>query len=193
MEWWQIGTVANVVVAIAYLGIATAIFRPLARAGQLTTNRLGTATGLIFVTCAVHHGLHPAHMLLPYLGAEETQGLATRASFDWHQGTWDVLTAGVGIYYWTLRRSYGRLLEGGTLFDSLQRKHREAVEINDSVLQSLVAAQMARRLHRDEEADAAVEKALAATRQVVGRLLADATGPSGGAFVRDDVAARRPL
>ncbi|HVL93098.1 MAG TPA: hypothetical protein VM264_07115, partial [Acidimicrobiales bacterium] len=68
---WQLGTAANLVVAATYLLITAAIVRPLVREKQLRANPLGTATALIFFTCAVHHGSLGIHMLLPYLGAED--------------------------------------------------------------------------------------------------------------------------
>ncbi|MBV9484857.1 MAG: hypothetical protein JO246_02245, partial [Frankiaceae bacterium] len=63
--WWHIGLVANALVALAYLAIAYAIVKPLIESRQLRTNALGAATAAIFFTCAVHHGGHTVHMLLP--------------------------------------------------------------------------------------------------------------------------------
>src|SRR6266567_3726639 len=73
--WWYTGLVANAVVALAYLLIVVAILRPLIAAGQLRSNPLGTATAAIFFTCAVHHGGHVVHMLLPYAHVEVLQGM----------------------------------------------------------------------------------------------------------------------
>ena len=47
-----------------------AIVRPLIETGQLRSNALGAATAAIFFTCAVHHGGHTVHMLLPGAGVE---------------------------------------------------------------------------------------------------------------------------
>ncbi|HEX2039700.1 MAG TPA: hypothetical protein VHF47_08215 [Acidimicrobiales bacterium] len=76
--WWKVGAGANLVVAIACLGIALAILVPLLRARQVPDNRLGTATAAIFFTCAVHHGAHSVHMLLSAFGLEEHHGPALR-------------------------------------------------------------------------------------------------------------------
>src|SRR4051812_15540455 len=65
---WQLGGFANLVVAIAYLLIAGAIFVPLLRSAQLRANPLGTATAAIFFTCAVHHGSHFVHLYGPSFG-----------------------------------------------------------------------------------------------------------------------------
>ena len=67
---WQVGMVANAVIAIAYFLITLAIVVPLTRSNQLRSNPLGAATAAIFFTCAVHHGTHSAHMLLPSFGIE---------------------------------------------------------------------------------------------------------------------------
>src|SRR5262245_54896988 len=109
---WQVGAAANFVVAVAYLLIAGAILTPLIRTKQVRSNQLGTATAAIFFTCAVHHGSHSVHMLLPTFGIEEREGLALRVAFNWHVVAWDLVTAVVGVYYWTLRRTYGALMKG---------------------------------------------------------------------------------
>jgi two-component system cell cycle sensor histidine kinase/response regulator CckA len=54
----QIFLMGNLVIMVAYAAITVAIVVPVARAGQLRTNRLATATALIFFSCAVGHGLH---------------------------------------------------------------------------------------------------------------------------------------
>lgn len=78
---WQIGAAANLIVAAACLAISVAIVRPLIREGQLGSNPLGLATAAIFLTCAVHHGTHSLHMLLPYVGIGLEEGLALRVAF----------------------------------------------------------------------------------------------------------------
>ena len=88
---WQIGMVCNAVIAVAYLLISLAIVVPLARSNQLRTNPLGAATAAIFFTCAVHHGSHAVHMLLPSLGVDDDQGLAMRAAWGWPLAIWDVV------------------------------------------------------------------------------------------------------
>lgn len=194
MEWWQVGAAANGVVAVAYFAICYAIFVPLHRAGELGSNRLGTATGLIFFSCAVGHGLHSAHLLLPSFGVSSAEAEVGRA-VELHDATWTVFTAIIGVYYWTLRRSYGRLLEGAVLFQDQAGRQREAVEVNDSIVQSLVAARMARRLGRDDEVDAALDAALDASRELVEQLLHDATGgraPVAGDFVRGQAVSGAP-
>ena len=179
--WWKIGLVANALVAIAYLMIAAAIIRPLLKSGQLRSNPLGAATAAIFLTCAVHHGGHSVHMLLPYVGSEKHQGLALRTSYDWEAASWDVITAAVGIYYWTLRRTYGPLMRGAKLFEDMRQREQQALELNDNVLQGLVVAKMAMELGQREQAASALESAIASASHMISDLLGvqPARGESG--------------
>src|SRR5207247_3133172 len=102
----------------------------------------GATTAAIFFTCAVHHGGHVVHMLLPYGHVERAQGLALRASYDWEAAVWDIVTAAVGVYYWTLRRAYAQMVRGAALFEDMRQREREALELNDRVLQGMVVARM---------------------------------------------------
>ena len=131
---WVAGAVANGVTSLAYFAIAFAILRPLVRERQVLENPLGLATALIFFTCAVHHGSHTVKTLLPvayytyHYDWQLASSLATRQMFDWEGITWDIFTAGVGIYYWTLRRTYGSLMQGAKLFEDLREKDRQTSE-----------------------------------------------------------------
>lgn len=186
MHAWEIAALANAITAVAYLGISRAIIMPLARAQEIRTNKLGSATALIFFTCAVHHGGHAVHSLLPTFHQDLSTGEAMRKSFDWWTVGWDSFTAAVGVYYWTLRRSYGRLLEGAKLFEDHRQRQREALEINDTIVQGLVAAQLALGAGQEEALRAALDGSLSAARRVVDRLLAAAADETAdGRFVRE--------
>jgi len=141
--WWQIGLVSNAIVALAYLLITIAVLRPLVQGKQMRANPLGTATAAIFFTCAVHHGGHVVHMLLPYGHVEVAKGIAMRDAYDWEMAVWDIVTAAVGVYYWTLRRAYSSLVRGAKLFDDLRQREHDALELNDNVLQGMVGAMAA--------------------------------------------------
>ncbi len=221
--WWQMGLLANAVVAAAYLMIAWAIVRPLVREGQLASNRLGAvhfcgttahwwhilgrmsdvphllhgaiviggtagATAAIFLTCAVHHGSHTVHMALPYLGLVEQQGQALRAAYNWQSGTWDVLTAAVGSYYWTLRRTYGSLMHGAKLFEDMRAREQQALELNDSVLQGLVVAKMAIEMGQPAKATEAMEASIGAASTMITELLGARAGDAGGGLLRTSAA-----
>jgi signal transduction histidine kinase len=170
---WQIGAAANAVVALAYIAISWAIISPLVRTGQWRQNRLGVATSAIFLTCAVHHGGHALHMVLPAVGLEDATGQAMRRAWEWHVTAWDVVTAAVGVYYWSLRSTYGTLMKGATLFEDLKEKQRQALEINDNIVQGLVTAKLALELDQRELSREALEHSLNAARQIITDLLGE--------------------
>src|SRR5262249_36542634 len=130
--------VVNAVIALAYFGISFVIFRGLVQTRQWRSNPLACATGAIFFTCAVHHGAHPLHMLLPYAGLAKRSGLAMRTGFDsWHAAGWDIVGASVAVWYWTLRERFPALVRGAALFEDVRQRQRQALEINDNVVQGL--------------------------------------------------------
>jgi len=167
---WQIGMVANFVIAFAYLFIAGAIIVPLARSNQLRSNPLGGATAAIFYTCAVHHGTHAVHMLLPAFVADD-RGLSMRAAWGWPLAIWDIVGALVAVYYWTLRRNYSSLMEGAALFEDLRKREQQALELNDSVLQGLVVSKMALDLDDHEKARAALDTSISSASRIITNLL----------------------
>ena len=187
--WWQIGLWANAVVAIAYLAIAYAIVKPLIDTGQLRSNALGAATGAIFFTCAVHHGGHTVHMLLPYAHTEVRQGLALRESYDWEAASWDIVTAAVGVYYWTLRRTYGSLMQGAQLFEDMRQRETQALELNDNVLQGLVVAKMALDLEQRDKAMTALDTAIGSASSMITNLLGNHPDRSDSGMLRSKPAA----
>ncbi len=168
---WQIGMVSNGGIAVAYLLISLAIAVPLARSNQLRTNPLGAATAAIFFTCAVHHGSHAVHMLLPSLGASDEQGLAMRTAWGWPLTIWDVVGLVVALYYFSLRRNYSSLMKGAQLFEDLRKREQQALELKDSVLQGLVVAKMALDLQDPAKADAAISASIASASRIITDLL----------------------
>ena len=168
---WQVGMAANAVIAVAYLLICLAIVVPLASSNQLRTNPLGAATSAIFLTCAVHHGTHAVHMLMPTFFPGDDRGLAMRAAWGWPLTVWDLVGAAVAVYYWTLRRSYSSLMEGAQLFDDLRKREQQALELNDSVLQGLVVAKMALDLDDVERARAALDTSIGSASRIITNLL----------------------
>jgi signal transduction histidine kinase len=170
---WRIGTAANLVVMVMYFAIVAAILVPLIREKQIRANRLGTATGAIFFTCAVHHGSHSIHMLLPTFGIHSASGLAMRAAFDPVTVVWDLVTAAMGVYYWTLRRTYGALMNGAKLFEDLRERQRQALEINDNIVQGLATAKLALELDQHAITREALESTLASARNLITELLGE--------------------
>lgn len=171
---WKLGAAANLVIAVCYLAICTAIIKPLITTNQWRSNRLGLATAAIFFTCAVHHGTHTAHLVLPAFGVEKEAGLALRDAFAWHVVAWDFVGAAVAAYYWSLRRTYGALMQGAKLFDDLKERQRQALELNDNIVQGLVAAEMALRLNERDMSAEAIERTLVKARSIITDLLGEA-------------------
>ncbi len=180
MNWWLVGLVSNGVIALAYLGIVLAIARPLVRSHQLRSNPLGAATAAIFLTCAVHHGAHAVHMLMPEFGIDLVQGLAMRTAWGWQLALWDVVGALTGVYYWSLRRSYSSLMEGAQLFQDLRAREQQALEINDNVLQGLVVARMALEMDERERALKSLDTAISSASSMITGLLGSTEKGSAG-------------
>lgn len=176
---WQVVMAANLIVAGAYILIAGAILFPLAREGHLRTNPLGTATAAIFLTCALHHGSLGIHLLLPYFGMEVAEGLALRQALGNSHMFLDVISAAVGVYYWTLRRHYGPLMRGAKLFEDLKERQRQAMEINDNVVQGLYVARTALALDDLAMSEEALRSSLESARQIISDLLGDVHTESG--------------
>lgn len=161
MELWHVALFANVAVAIAYAAIATRVFGAVHATGQWRTNPLAVATGAIFLTCAAGHAGHAEHLLLP-----STAGDA-RVVWDWHFIAIDLVTAAVGLRYWMLRRSFGALVRGASLFEDVAVRRREAFDIQDGVVQQLATAKMAFELGDHRAGLAALEAGLTASRGLV--------------------------
>jgi two-component system, cell cycle sensor histidine kinase and response regulator CckA len=128
-HWWQLTALANAVILAAYLAISFAIGRGLWQSRQWRNNPLGLATASIFFSCAVHHGSHTVHLMLPYLGWDMHAGMAMRMAFgmDFHTAGWDTVTAGLAVWYWTLRSRFPALVRGAAVFEDLRlRQDAEA-------------------------------------------------------------------
>ncbi len=145
---WQVSAGANAVVSLAYFGIFFAIALPLVRHGQLLSNKLGAATAAIFFSCGVGHGLHVVHTVLPLLGSDSPEAFAAR-TVSFHDVAWSCLTALIGLYYWTLRRTYGALMQGATLFEDLEAKRRRT-EL--AAQRAVLAARSEAEAERDAQA-----------------------------------------
>ncbi|GAA0469833.1 histidine kinase [Paractinoplanes deccanensis] len=119
----QLYLLANLVIMVAYAAIMVAIVVPLVREGQLRTNQLALATALIFFSCAIGHGLHA---WTSYRAVVDHAGHLDADGWAWTLALWDTFTAGVGVYYWTLRRGYRVLLGRGAIYMSPGDRHRQA-------------------------------------------------------------------
>ncbi|GLY95180.1 ATP-binding protein [Actinoplanes sp. NBRC 103695] len=137
----------NVVIACAYAAICVAIVVPVVRAGQFRANRLAVATALIFFSCAVGHAFHAAMYWPGGFVPPQMAAMHDLAGWSlWPTAVWDVLTAVVGVYYWTLRRGYGVLLDGtGALFvDPAAQQRRYGIELRERVADARAEAEAER-------------------------------------------------
>ncbi|MEV6844624.1 PAS domain S-box protein [Actinoplanes sp. NPDC051411] len=141
----QIFLLANLVIMVAYAAITTAIAVPVARAGQLRTNKLAMATSMIFFSCAVGHGLHALTAYRSFTQAENMPGMhGGGMGYSWTSALWDLLTASVGVYYWSLRRGYGVLLGEGAIYVDPWGQHRlDQAAARERAAQDVAEAQRA--------------------------------------------------
>jgi signal transduction histidine kinase len=177
VESWHAAAGANLVVGIAYLAISFAVAKPLIKMGTLRSNPFGATTAAIFLTCAVHHGILFVQMTLPSVGLGENSGLAMREALFWYQATWDVLAASVGIWYWALRKNYAPLMRRAKLFEDMKDRQRQALEINDNIVQGLTVAQLALTLEENERSREALEETLVRARHIISDLLGSVDDP----------------
>ncbi len=154
----QMFLLANLVIAVAYSAITVAIVVPVKRAGQLRTNKLAGATAMIFFSCAVGHALHAVMAYASTGDGPAEHHVGTEAvGWSWASATWDVLTASVGVYYWTLRRSYGVLLGAGAIYVDPGRQQRlEAAVARERAATDLAEAQRATLATVVEHSDDAI-------------------------------------
>src|SRR3954447_25148735 len=168
---WQVITVANFAISVAYFAIAWIIFSGLRATQQLGANKLATATALIFFTCAVHHGSHAVHMLLPSFGVDDPKSIALRHAWHWQTAVWDVFGAAVAFFYLSLRGSYASVLRGAQMFEDFKVRERQALEINDNIVQGLAVAKMALESGDDEDTRVAIEDTLRRSQALITDLL----------------------
>jgi hypothetical protein len=172
-------TAENLVIAAAYFGISYIIMSGLAKTGQLRSNKLGLATGLIFFTCGVHHGAHSVHMLLPVIGIDKVHGTLMRNAWDWHIAVWDLVTAVVGVYYLSLRGSYASVLRGAQMFEDMKIRQRQALEINDNIVQGLAVAKYELDRGDNERSQQSIEATLRKARELITELLGERESEAG--------------
>jgi hypothetical protein len=161
---WQLVMAANLLAAGAFGVITYMIVSGLVRGSQLRTNRLGAVTALIFATVAVHHLL---------LGVQLLATPALRHGWQWHNAVWDLLTAAMGVYYLFLRRSYADPLRGAQMFEDHQVRERQALEINDNIVQGLTVAKYAMTIGADDHSKQAIDDTLVRARGIITDLLGE--------------------
>jgi hypothetical protein len=161
------------VAAAAYAAIAYAIISGLVASSQLRTNRLGVATALIFVTVAGYCLILGLELLAPSLGLGNSHGNALRDGFDWHMAVWGLLTAAAAVYYVALRRSRSGAAQGAQMFEDLRARERQALEINDTIVQGLTVAKYAMSIGAEDHSRQAIDDTLVRARAIITDLLGE--------------------
>lgn len=173
MHLWTVGAVANGVIAVTYMTIGVLIGRAILRSGQWRNNPLGVATAAIFVAGGIAHSIRVVLLLQPTVADDWVSGLGARAMFTWPVALWDLLAAGIGLYYLSLRNRFAALLRGAALFEDLKERQKQALDIHDNVVQGLATAKLAFELDRRDEGMREIEQTLEHARGIVNGLLGD--------------------
>jgi hypothetical protein len=178
MDGWAIGVAANGVIAVAYLAVALLLGVNISRTRQWLRNPLAAGTCFLYVTCGGAHGIVGLELAGLAASASATEG-ARLLYGSWTLWGWDLVTAAVGVYYWTMRNRFPGLVTGTAVFEDLRQRQKRAVEINDNVVQGLVRAKLSLDLRRDEEGRAALHETVEASQRIVAEL--EATQKEAGA------------
>lgn len=171
---WYVGLAANAVIAVAYMAIAAHIFTGLWRTQQLSKNPLARATGAIFFTCSVGHGILAIHLALPWIGLEVASGTALRAAFtEWHMWLWPPVTSAAALTYWSMRSRFPALVRGAAIFEDVRERQRQALEIHDNVVQGIAQAKLCLETGRLEDSQEALDETLASAKGIITELLGE--------------------
>jgi hypothetical protein len=174
---WPVVTVGNLLTAFTYLLIAWLITAPLKRTGQLSlrANPLGVALALVFLTSALRSLWAAGNMLIPSFGIDYAHGLALRDSVTWGSVLLPLGTAAAGVLYLAMRL-HASVRDEASLFPDLAARRRRALEINDNIVQGLLAARELHALGEVEEARVAAERSLEQAQRMMGDLLDESGG-----------------
>jgi hypothetical protein len=84
-----------------------------------------------------------------------------------------MLTAAAGIYYLSLRGSNVPAARGAQMFEDLKIRERQALEINDNIVQGLTVAKYAMTIGADDQSQRAIEDTLVRARAIITDLLGE--------------------
>ena len=182
METWWIGLGANAVIAVAFTAVAVVLLINAVKTKHVRNNPLGVATVVLYLTCGGGHAVHTLQLLDVPLGRATAAGFAIQAEYNlaWHTWIIDIVTAIAGISYWMMRRRFPALVSGAAVFEDLRARQRQALEIQDNVVQGLTRAKLALDLGMKTEGQEAVEETLGKARHIITDLLGKQEIKAGG-------------
>ena len=169
MDGWTLGLAANAVIAAAYLAVALLLSLNISRTKQWMANPLAAGTFFLYLTCGGGHAVIALELAGLSGYAPATDG-ARLLYGSWTLWAWDVVTAGVGVWYWTMRGRFPDLVSGTAVFEDLRQRQKRAVEINDNVVQGLVRAKLSLDMNRDAEGREALHETIEASQRIVSEL-----------------------
>lgn len=170
---WQIVTFGNLLAALTYTAIAAMMALRLQRTGQfsLRANALGVAATLVLATVALRNWWSGIQLLLPSIGIDDTAALALREAYSPASLPLPFLAAGAGLLYLWLRRRAGSAADSASLYPDHALQRQRALEINDNIVQGLLAARELDALGRDDEARVILDGTLQQAQRMMGELL----------------------
>lgn len=115
---WVFTVIVNLAIALPYFAISYFVMRGLVKSNQLRSNHLGLGTAMIFLSCGTGHLLHAEHMLFG--------GREFRTAADLHLTLWNASTAGIAVWYLSMRARYGQLLQSPAMFEDQTRVTADA-------------------------------------------------------------------
>ena len=170
---WQYIALGNLLTGFTYLLIAWLLASRLHRTRQLSlrANPVGVALVLVFLTGAARSLWPGLHMLLPLVGIERDSALELREGWTWGSVPLPFLTAVAGVFYLWMRR-HGKVDTGeASLSPDLALRRRRALEINDNVVQGLIAARELDALGQTDEAREVAERTLQQAQRMMDGLV----------------------
>lgn len=170
---WPLVTFGNLLTALTYTVIAALMAVRLHRTEQLSfrANPLGLAMTLVMATVAIRGAWGGLQMLLPSIGVENEAGLALREALTFASVPLPFVAAAVGLLYLWLRRRADAETGPASLYPDHALQRRRALEINDNIVQGLLAARELDGLGRDDEARVVLDGTLQQAQRMMGELV----------------------
>lgn len=174
MEAWWFTVGAHAVLTIGYAWIASILFWGNTSARQWRANPIATATFTIFLSCGIGHGLHVFHAFESQLGLASSSTTASQIAMgDPLLLVWSGATALVAVWYLTMRGRLGIVTFGAPLCEDMEAREQRAQKMRIPIQDAIIRAETRLALGDREGAMAALDEAMAISRDVVTELIGD--------------------